>query len=85
MPSHKVVLTAVAAKQLRLIPRGDALRIAGAIELLQEHPIPPRAVKLRGRDGYRIRVGNYQMLYQLRSGELLIMVIHIAHRQGAYS
>ena len=38
--------------------RKDQLRISGVIDLLAQNPLPPKALKLSGRDGYRIRVGN---------------------------
>jgi len=62
---YEVVLTTLAAKQLGALERTVARRIQGAIELLCRHPYPPKAEQLPGRDGYRVRVGEYRILYDV--------------------
>lgn len=62
--------------QMRLRPRIDALA---------NNPRPPRARKLRGADElWRIRVGEYRIVYEIRDKVLLVLIVRIAHRREAY-
>ena len=60
------------------------MRIIGVIELLGENPLPPKALKLTGRDGYRIRVGDYRIIYTFNNKQLRIAVIKIGSRKDVY-
>ena len=60
-------------------------RITGAIDGLATNPRPPGCVKLAGEDGvWRIRVGDYRILYEVDDGRLRVLVIRIADRKEAY-
>ena len=54
------------------------------IELLGDNPLPPKALKLTGREGYRIRVGDYRIIYSFSSKQLSILVIKIGNRKAIY-
>ncbi len=84
MSKYSITVSKQARKQLRDIPRKDQLRISGAIELLAVNPIPPKAKKLINREGYRLRVGDYRIIYIFNSTRLIILIINIAHRSAAY-
>ncbi len=84
MSKYSITISKQARKQLRDIPRKDRLRISGAIELLGDNPIPPKALKLTNRDGYRLRVGDYRIIYIFNSNKLFILIINIAQRSAAY-
>lgn len=84
MSKYSITISKQARKQLRDIPRKDRLRISGAIELLGDNPIPPKALKLTNRDGYRLRVGDYRIIYIFNSNRLIILIINIAYRSAAY-
>ena len=84
MSKYSITISKQARKQLRDIPRKDRLRISGAIELLGDNPIPPKVLKLTNRDGYRLRVGDYRIIYIFNSNRLIILIINIAHRSAAY-
>ena len=84
MSKYSISISKQARKQLRDIPRKDRLRVSGAIELLGDNPIPPKALKLTNRDGYRLRVGDYRIIYIFNSNRLIILIINIAHRSAAY-
>jgi mRNA interferase RelE/StbE len=81
---YSISFTRAAQKSLRAIDVVSQRRIAAAVELLTMHPLPPKAVALKGRDGYRIRVGDYRVLYQVRREEILIVVIDVGHRRDVY-
>jgi mRNA interferase RelE/StbE len=84
LSKYSITISKQARKQLRDIPRKDRLRISGAIELLGDNPIPPKALKLTNRDGYRLRVGDYRIIYIFNSNKLFILIINIAQRSAAY-
>lgn len=73
-----------AARQLRKLDRAAALRIRGAIELLAIDPRPPASRLLRGRPGYRVRVGDYRVLYRIEDDVLLVVVLRLGHRRDVY-
>lgn len=81
---YRVELTAGAAKQLRKLDPQTGRRIRGAIELLAVDPRPPAARQLRGRPGYRVRVGDHRLIYTIDDGVLLILVLRLGHRRDVY-
>ena len=78
---YTVVLATLVAKQLGALDQQVARRIQGAIELLSHNPYPPKATKLSGRDGYRVRVGEYRILYGVIDDRLIIRVVQPSHRR----
>ena len=81
---YEVEFRPSARKALDRIPKKDRLRIEGAIELLQSNPYPPAAIKLTERSEYRVRVGNYRVIYDVVRGKLVILVLTIGHRKDVY-
>ena len=77
MSKYTISVKRKAQKYLVTLPKNDRLRIIGVIELLGENPLPPKALKLTGRDGYRIRVGDYRIIYSFNSKQLSVLVIKI--------
>lgn len=71
-------------KFLRTLQISDRKRIDAALTLLADNPIPPKAKKLSGRDGYRIRVGDYRIIYEIQKSLLIVLVIDIGHRREIY-
>ena len=67
-------------KFLKTLQISDKKRIDAALTLLADNPIPPKAKKLSGRDGYRIRVGDYQIIYEIQKSVLVISVSDIVAR-----
>jgi mRNA interferase RelE/StbE len=61
-------------------------RLTGAIELLSIDPRPPGAVMLRGGDRgrWRVRVGDYRIVYAIEDGDLVVLVLRVAHRREVY-
>lgn len=74
-----------ASKVLAALERRDQQRIRAAIELLAENPRPPACVPLAGEDAvYRVRVGNYRILYEVVDDVLLVHVVRIGHQREVY-
>jgi mRNA interferase RelE/StbE len=82
--SYRIELRPAAVKALRRIDAQDRPRVRGAIALLGENPRPPGAKALQGRDGLRVRVGNYRIIYSTHDDVLLVVVITLGHRKDAY-
>ncbi|MFJ7629320.1 type II toxin-antitoxin system RelE/ParE family toxin [Streptomyces sp. NPDC097595] len=79
--------TAHAQRQLRAIDRQDALRILTAITPLGDDPWRADAgvKKLAGHDGlYRVRAGDFRVVYEVRGDVLVILVLHLGHRSDVY-
>ena len=55
-----------------------------ALETLAENPRPSGCKKLKGRQGYRIRIGDYWVLYEVEDDKLLVLVFAIGHRRDIY-
>lgn len=84
MSRYRVEVLPRALKALRKVHPQDRLRIQGAIELLAEDPRPPASRQLRGRDGYRVRVGDYRVIYAIEEDVLVVVVVALGHRSDVY-
>ncbi|HEX9958989.1 MAG TPA: type II toxin-antitoxin system RelE/ParE family toxin [Fibrella sp.] len=84
MADYTVLLTRTAQKQLDKLPESVADTLLEAIELLAIDPRPDGCKKLKGRLGYRIRKGNYRILYDVQDAVLIVEVITIGHRSAIY-
>ncbi|MVN23295.1 type II toxin-antitoxin system RelE family toxin [Mucilaginibacter arboris] len=73
-----------AFKELSRIQEPFYSNIKQAISNLTENPRPQGYKKLKGRTGYRIRVGNYRIIYDIFDAELVIDIITIGHRKDVY-
>jgi len=84
MASYRLEFKRSVAKDLRAIRKTDIQRILGRIEALQNDPRPSGCEKLSGLERYRIRQGQYRILYEIIDDKLLITVVRIAHRRSVY-
>lgn len=83
--SYRVEFTAAAARQVKKLPRPARDRVLDAIEDLGEDPRPHGAKKLVGeRTAWRIRSGDYRVLYDVFDSELTVSVVRAAHRREVY-
>jgi mRNA interferase RelE/StbE len=82
--TYRIEVTPAALRALKRIDKRDADRLRGAIALLGEDPRPPGAISLRGRSGYRVRVGDYRILYTVDDGVLVVVVVALGHRRDVY-
>jgi mRNA interferase RelE/StbE len=82
--SYSLRIRRSAAKELERLPLTDRRRVVARIQGLQSDPRPPGCEKLRGEEKYRLRQGDYRILYQIQDQELLVSVVRVANRKDAY-
>lgn len=84
MAAYRIEIRKSAAKELALIARKDRERIAEKILRLGADPRPPGSQKLSGEEKYRIRQGDYRILYEIKDAVVTIVVVRIRHRRDVY-
>lgn len=83
--TYQIQFTTAARRQLLDLPRQLVARIDGAIQRLADDPRPSGAEKLKGHQNlYRLRVGDYRVVYTIEDTRLLIVVIKIGNRKDVY-
>ena len=83
--SYKVVIPKPVQKQLSALPKNQRDRLITDIRLLAEVPRPSGVKKLKGYENiYRIRVGDYRVIYEVKDQEMLVLIIRNVHRRDAY-
>lgn len=82
---YSVELSKNAHKALKDIPHANVKKIRDKIEKLKKEPLPNGSEKLAGNDDlYRIRSGDYRIIYQILKKRLVILVVKIGHRREVY-
>jgi mRNA interferase RelE/StbE len=83
--SYQIEIKKVAVKFLKQIPEKISNKILIEIDALAENPYPPGYKKLKDTDNeYRIRIGDYRVIYSIYNEKLIIEIIKIAHRKVVY-
>lgn len=81
---YTVILAQPARRALRALPVRDEKRILTAVQALANNPRPTGCLKLSGSDLWRIRVGQYRVVYEIADDELIIRVVRVGHRRDVY-
>lgn len=84
MANYKIVFKQSVAKDLRPIPNKDVRKILTRISSLSTDPRPPGSKKLTGEEKYRIRQGNYRILYTIEDEIVTVTVVKVGHRRNVY-
>jgi len=83
--SYRLEVKESGQRELAELPTRIQRRIVRALEKLAEDPRPSGVHKIRGtEDAYRIRVGDYRVIYEVREKQLVVYVIRMRHRKDAY-
>lgn len=82
--SYAIDVLPAAARAMRKLPPEARARVGAAIQLLAEEPRPPAAKKLTGRPEWRVRTGDYRVLYRIEDSVLTVVVVHAGHRREVY-
>jgi mRNA interferase RelE/StbE len=83
---YKITYAKQVKKSLESFPKKDTIAILEKIELLAENPRPNGVKSLQGNlsDFYRIRVGNYRVIYSIEDEILTVYIVKVAHRKDIY-
>lgn len=81
---YTLLVERYAQKQISKLDKKVIPTIKKAISELAESPRPPGYLKLKGEDAYRIRVGDYRIIYEIDNGKLIVVVVTVGHRKDVY-
>jgi mRNA interferase RelE/StbE len=81
---YKLLTKPSAAKELEALPKKDRQRVVTKIRKLSDDPRPPGCEKLSVHNLYRVRQGNYRVLYMVEDVELVVVIVAIGHRREVY-
>ena len=84
MASYRVLIKRSAAREIEALPLKDRRRIVARIEGLADNPRPVGCEKLSGEEKYRIRQGDYRILYQIVDTDLIVTVVRVGNRRDVY-
>lgn len=82
---YEIIIKPSAEKVMDRLPARVRQRILASLEGLREEPRPPGCAKLQGADDlWRIRVGQYRVVYTIQDEDLIVLVLRVAHRKDVY-
>ena len=81
MGKYRIEIKRSAAKEIKALPSTGTKKILAQIASLSENPRPPQSLKLSGEEKYRIRCGNYRILYTIEDKVLTVYVVKVGHRR----
>ena len=84
MGKYKVLYTEAFYRSLRTLPKKDATRLLRKTEALADDPRPVGSQKLSGQERYRLRQGDYRILYSIEDDRLTVVVVKVGHRREVY-
>ena len=84
MAKYKIQVKKSAEKELGKIPKKELLKILDKIKSLADDPHPAGSIKLTRQEKYRVRVGNYRVLYKVEDAILTVFVVKVSHRKDIY-
>ncbi|MFQ5829973.1 MAG: type II toxin-antitoxin system RelE/ParE family toxin [Candidatus Methylomirabilia bacterium] len=84
MASYRLLIKPSAVKELEALPLKDRRRVVARLRGLSDQPRPLGCEKLTGHDLYRVRQGNYRILYEVQDHDLTVAIIKIGHRREIY-
>jgi mRNA interferase RelE/StbE len=82
--SYQISITRKSQKELANLPTKDYESVKTDIKDLASSPRPQGCKKLSGREGWRIKVGDYRVIYEIDDKEKIVTVLHIGHRREIY-
>jgi mRNA interferase RelE/StbE len=82
--AYRIEYLPAAERAIESLDRPTQARVLDRIELLRENPRPPGSIKLSGEESYRIRVGDYRVIYNIYDARLVVLVIDVGHRREVY-
>ena len=84
MESYRLEVKRSAAKEIGDLPKADCQRVVAKIQLLANNPRPHGCEKLSGAEKYRIRQGDYRILYEIDDSTNLVTIVKVGNRREVY-
>ena len=84
MANYDLLIKQSAGKELEKLPRKDRIRTSRKIQELAFEPRPSRCERLSAEEKYRIRQGNYRVVYSIDDDKRVVLVVKIGHRKEVY-
>lgn len=84
MESYSLHIRRSAAREINALPAKDRRRVVARIALLATDPRPVGCEKLSGEEKYRVRQGDFRILYEIIDAELVVTVVKVGHRRDVY-
>lgn len=84
MERYRVEIKKSAVKEIERLPRKDMKAVLEKIESLFDNPRPHDCKKLSAQEKYRVRCGNYRILYSIEDDILTVFVVKVGHRKDVY-
>jgi mRNA interferase RelE/StbE len=82
--SYSILIKRSAAREIDALPAKDRRRVVSKIESLAHNPRPPGCEKLSGEEKYRLRQGDYRILYEIVDSDLIVTVVKVGNRRDVY-
>ena len=85
MSQYRVLFKRSADRALRKLPLAVQRRIVAEVDSLAHNPQPPGVLKMSGAENlWRIRIGDYRVVYEIHDDRLIVLVLRVAHRKDVY-
>ncbi len=81
---YKIIIDKYAIRQLKILPANEITKIKAKIIELSHNPRPNDYIKLKGVEAYRVRLGDYRIIYEINDEKVIVTVIANAHRREIY-
>jgi mRNA interferase RelE/StbE len=82
--SYRLFIKPSAAKEIEALTKKERIRVTHRIQDLSKDPRPAGCEKLSGQDKYRVRQGQYRIVYSVSDVELIVCVVKVGHRKDVY-
>jgi mRNA interferase RelE/StbE len=82
--TYTVLILRRAQRELQRLPQDDYERVREAMHRLAHNPRPAGCLALTGRAGWRIRVGDYRVIYEIDDVQHTVTILHVGHRRDVY-
>jgi len=81
---YRVLIPKSVHKQINKLPSSVSVSVISKLEALQENPKPAGSLKMHGSEGWRIRLGDYRIIYDIDDRQKLVVVRRVGHRREIY-
>ncbi len=84
MASYEILIKKDVEAELRSLTKSDLEKVVARIQSLSANPRPAGSEKLKGQEGYRVRQGNYRIVYLVDDASKVVRIVKVGHRREVY-